>query len=116
MNLMDYIKSAYDDYSMADFMFNSLSAYLNTPEGQAKFNITDANDVSNPVAFLNNFHKSQAERDAALPNGTVHQVNMNLSDFGTNEDMKESYAEQVKLKMVINLLSKELLQVKVLVV
>ena len=98
MNLMDYIKSAYDDYSMADFMFNSLSAYLNTPEGQAKFNITDANDVSNPVAFLNNFHKSQAERDAALPNGTVHQVNMNLSDFGTNEDMKESYAEQVKLK------------------
>ena len=98
MNLMDYIKSAYDDYSMADFMFNSLSAYLNTPEGQAKFNITDANDVSNPVAFLNNFHKSQAERDAALPNGTVHQVNMNLSDFGSNEDMKESYAEQVKLK------------------
>lgn len=98
MNLMDYIKSAYDDYSMADFMFNSLYAYLNTPEGQAKFNITDANDVSNPVAFLNNFHKSQAERDAALPNGTVHQVNMNLSDFGTNEDMKESYAEQVKLK------------------
>lgn len=98
MNLMDYIKSAYDDYSMADFMFNSLSAYLNTPEGQAKFNITDANDVSNPVAFLNNFHKSQAERDAALPNGTVHQVNMNLSDFGTNEDMKESYDEQVKLK------------------
>lgn len=98
MNLMDYIKSAYDDYSMADFMFNSLSAYLNTPEGQAKFNITDANDVSNPVAFLNNFHKSQAERDAALPNGTVHQVNMNLSDFGTNEDMKESYTEQVKLK------------------
>lgn len=98
MNLMDYIKSAYDDYSMADFMFNSLSAYLNTPEGQAKFNITDANDVSNPVAFLNNFHKSQAERDAALPNGTVHQVNMNLSDFGTNEDMKENYAEQVKLK------------------
>lgn len=98
MNLMDYIKSAYDDYSMADFMFNSLSAYLNTPEGQAKFNITDANDVSNPVAFLNNFHKSQAERDAALPNGTVHQVNMNLSDFGTDEDMKESYAEQVKLK------------------
>lgn len=98
MNLMDYIKSAYDDYSMSDFMFNSLSAYLNTPEGQAKFNITDANDVSNPVAFLNNFHKSQAERDAALPNGTVHQVNMNLSDFGTNEDMKESYAEQVKLK------------------
>lgn len=98
MNLMDYIKSAYDDYSMADFMFNSLSAYLNTPEGQAKFNITDANDVSNPVAFLNNFHKSQAERDAALPNGTVHQVNMNLSDFGTDEDMKESYVEQVKLK------------------
>ena len=98
MNLMDYIKSAYDDYSMADFMFNSLSAYLNTPEGQAKFNITDANDVSNPVAFLNNFHKSQAERDAALPNGTVHQVNMNLSDFGTNEDMKENYAEQLKLK------------------
>lgn len=98
MNLMDYIKSAYDDYSMADFMFNSLSAYLNTPEGQAKFNITDANDVSNPVAFLNNFHKSQAERDAALPNGTVHQVNINLSDFGTNEDMKENYAEQVKLK------------------
>jgi hypothetical protein len=98
MNLMDYIKSAYDDYSMADFMFNSLSAYLNTPEGQAKFNITDANDVSNPVAFLNNFHKSQAERDAALPNGTVHKVNMNLSDFGTDEDMKESYAEQVKLK------------------
>lgn len=98
MNLMDYIKSAYDDYSMADFMFNSLSAYLNTPEGQAKFNITDANDVSNPVAFLNNFHKSQAERDAVLPNGTVHQANMNLSDFGTNEDMKESYAEQVKLK------------------
>lgn len=98
MNLMDYIKSAYDDYSMADFMFNSLSAYLNTPEGQAKFNITDANDVSNPVAFLNNFHKSQAERDAALPNGTVHQVNMNLSDFGTNEDMKENYDEQVKLK------------------
>lgn len=98
MNLMDYIKSAYDDYSMADFMFNSLSAYLNTPEGQAKFNITDANDVSNPVAFLNNFHKSQAERDAALPNGTVHQVNMNLSDFGTDEYMKESYAEQVKLK------------------
>lgn len=98
MNLMDYIKSAYDDYSMADFMFNSLSAYLNTPEGQAKFNITDANDVSNPVAFLNNFHKSQAERDAALPNGTVHQVNMNLSDFGTDEDMKESYAEQLKLK------------------
>ena len=98
MNLMDYIKSAYDDYSMADFIFNSLSAYLNTPEGQAKFNITDANDVSNPVAFLNNFHKSQAERDAALPNGTVHQVNMNLSDFGTNEDMKENYAEQVKLK------------------
>lgn len=98
MNLMDYIKSAYDDYSMADFMFNSLSAYLNTPEGQAKFNITDANDVSNPVAFLNNFHKSQAERDAALPNGTIHQVNMNLSDFGTNEDMKESYAEQLKLK------------------
>lgn len=98
MNLMDYIKSAYDDYSMADFMFNSLSAYLNTPEGQAKFNITDANDVSNPVAFLNNFHKSQAERDAALSNGTVHQVNMNLSDFGTNEDMKESYAEQIKLK------------------
>lgn len=98
MNLMDYIKSAYDDYSMADFMFNSLSAYLNTPEGQAKFNITDANDVNNPVAFLNNFHKSQAERDAALPNGTVHQVNMNLSDFGTNEDMKESYAEQIKLK------------------
>lgn len=98
MNLMDYIKSAYDDYSMADFMFNSLSAYLNTPEGQAKFNITDANDVSNPVTFLNNFHKSQAERDAALPNGTVHQVNMNLSDFGTDEDMKESYAEQVKLK------------------
>lgn len=98
MNLMDYIKSAYDDYSMADFMFNSLSAYLNTPEGQAKFNITDANDVSNPIAFLNNFHKSQAERDAALPNGTVHQVNMNLSDFGSNEDMKESYAEQLKLK------------------
>lgn len=98
MNLMDYIKSAYDDYSMADFMFNSLSAYLNTPEGQAKFNITDANDVSNPVAFLNNFHKSQAERDSALPNGTVHQVNMNLSDFGTDEDMKESYVEQVKLK------------------
>lgn len=98
MNLMDYIKSAYDDYSMADFMFNSLSAYLNTPEGQAKFNITDANDVSNPVAFLNNFHKSQAERDAALPNGTVHQVNMNLSDFGTYEYMKESYAEQLKLK------------------
>lgn len=98
MNLMDYIKSAYDDYSMADFMFNSLSAYLNTPEGQAKFNITDANDVSNPVAFLNNFHKSQAERDAALPNGTVHQVNMNLSDFGTNEDMKENYDKQVKLK------------------
>lgn len=98
MNLMDYIKSAYDDYSMADFMFNSLSAYLNTPEGQAKFNITDANDVSNPVAFLNNFHKSQAERDAALPNGTIHQVNMNLSDFGTNEDVKESYAEQLKLK------------------
>lgn len=98
MNLMDYIKSAYDDYSMADFMFNSLSAYLNTPEGQAKFNITDANDVSNPVAFLNNFHKSQAERDAALPDGTIHQVNMNLSDFGTNEDMKENYAEQVKLK------------------
>lgn len=98
MNLMDYIKSAYDDYSMADFIFNSLSAYLNTPEGQAKFNITDANDVSNPVAFLNNFHKSQAERDAALPNGTVHQVNMNLSDFGTDEDMKESYVEQVKLK------------------
>lgn len=98
MNLMDYIKSAYDDYSMADFMFNSLSAYLNTPEGQSKFNITDANDVSNPVAFLNNFHKSQAERDAALPNGTVHQVNMNLSDFGTNEDMKENYAEQLKLK------------------
>lgn len=98
MNLMDYIKSAYDDYSMADFMFNSLSAYLNTPEGQAKFNITDANDVSNPVAFLNNFHKSQAERDAALPNGTVHQVNMNLSDFGTDEDMKENYDEQVKLK------------------
>lgn len=98
MNLMDYIKSAYDDYSMADFMFNSLSAYLNTPEGQAKFNITDANDVSNPVAFLNNFHKSQAERYATLPNGTVHQVNMNLSDFGTNEAMKESYAEQVKLK------------------
>lgn len=98
MNLMDYIKSAYDDYSMADFMFNSLSAYLNTPEGQAKFNITDANDVSNPVAFLNNFHKSQAERDVALPNGTIHQVNMNLSDFGTNEDMKESYAEQLKLK------------------
>lgn len=98
MNLMDYIKSAYDDYSMADFMFNSLSAYLNTPEGQAKFNITDANDVSNPVAFLNNFHKSQAERDAALPNGTVHQVNMNLLDFGTNEDMKENYSEQVKLK------------------
>ena len=98
MNLMDYIKSAYDDYSMADFMFNSLSAYLNTPEGQAKFNITDANDVSNPVTFLNNFHKSQAERDAALPNGTVHQVNMNLSDFGTNEYMKESYDEQVKLK------------------
>lgn len=98
MNLMDYIKSAYDDYSMADFMFNSLSAYLNTPEGQAKFNITDANDVSNPVAFLNNFHKSQAERDAALPNGTVHQVNMNLSDFGTDEDMKENYAEQLKLK------------------
>ena len=98
MNFMDYIKSAYDDYSMADFMFNSLSAYLNTPEGQAKFNITDANDVSNPVAFLNNFHKSQAERDATLPNGTVHQVNMNLSDFDTNEDMKESYAEQVKLK------------------
>lgn len=98
MNLMDYIKSAYDDYSMADFMFNSLSAYLNTPEGQAKFNITDANDVSNPVTFLNNFHKSQAERDAALPNGTVHQVNMNLSDFGTDEYMKESYAEQVKLK------------------
>lgn len=98
MNLMDYIKSAYDDYSMADFMFNSLSAYLNTPEGQAKFNITDANDVSNPVAFLNNFHKSQAERDAALPDGTVHRVNMNLSDFGTDEDMKESYEEQVKLK------------------
>lgn len=98
MNIMDYIKSAYDDYSMADFMFNSLSAYLNTPEGQAKFNITDANDVSNPVAFLNNFHKSQAERDAALPNGTVHQVNMDLSDFGTNEDMKENYDEQVKLK------------------
>lgn len=98
MNLMDYIKSAYDDYSMADFMFNSLSAYLNTPEGQAKFNITDANDVSNPVAFLNNFHKSQAERDAALPDGTVHRVNMNLSDFGTDEDMKESYNEQVKLK------------------
>lgn len=98
MNLMDYIKSAYDDYSMADFMFNSLSAYLNTPEGQAKFNITDANDVSNPVAFLNNFHKSQAERDAALPDGTVHRVNMNLSDFGTDEDMKESYDEQVKLK------------------
>lgn len=98
MNLMDYIKSAYDDYSMADFMFNSLSAYLNTPEGQAKFNITDANDVSNPVAFLNNFHKSQAERDAALPNGIVHQVNMNLSDFGTNEDMKENYDKQVKLK------------------
>lgn len=98
MNLMDYIKSAYDDYSMADFMFNSLSAYLNTPEGQAKFNITDANDVSNPVAFLNNFHKSQAERDAALPDGTIHRVNMNLSDFGTNEYMKESYAEQVKLK------------------
>ena len=98
MNLMDYIKSAYDDYSMADFMFNSLSAYLNTPEGQAKFNITDANDVSNPVAFLNNFHKSQAERDAALPNGTVHRVNMNLSDFGTDEYMKESYYEQVKLK------------------
>lgn len=98
MNLMDYIKSAYDDYSMADFMFNSLSAYLNTPEGQAKFNITDANDVSNPVTFLNNFHKSQAERNAALPNGTVHQVNMNLSDFGTNEDMKENYAEQIKLK------------------
>lgn len=98
MNLMDYIKSAYDDYSMADFMFNSLSAYLNTPEGQAKFNITDANDVSNPVAFLNNFHKSQAERDAALPDGTVHRVNMNLSDFGTDEYMKESYDEQVKLK------------------
>ena len=98
MNLMDYIKSAYDDYSMADFMFNSLSAYLNTPEGQAKFNITDSNDVSNPVAFLNNFHKSQAERDAALPDGTIHQVNMNLSDFGTDEDMKESYDEQVKLK------------------
>lgn len=98
MNLMDYIKSAYDDYSMVDFMFNSLSAYLNTPEGQAKFNITDANDVSNPVAFLNNFHKSQAERDAALPDGTIHRVNMNLSDFATNEYMKESYAEQVKLK------------------
>lgn len=98
MNLMDYIKSAYDDYSMADFMFNSLSAYLNTPEGQAKFNITDANDVSNPVVFLNNFHKSQAERDAALPDGTVHRVNMNISDFGTDEDMKESYDEQVKLK------------------
>lgn len=102
-DLLRYVNENTPNGGYADLIYNNLKEYLKTDEGRKTFVMTDADNVDD-YSFIENYHKSAAERQAeranAIEAGTLKRVNIhNLNEVIPDEEIEKVNKELNNLKV-----------------
>lgn len=102
-DLLRYVNENTPNGGYADLIYSNLKEYLKTDEGYKTFVMTDSDNVDD-YSFVENYHKSAAERQAeranAIEAGTLKRVNIhNLNEVVPDEDIEKVNKELNNLKV-----------------